>query len=174
MSSGEIITIFISVAGLVMPVILIISQNSMKSSQSNIANQLSALKEQGQTRGDHLESRITDVKMYVGEVIEGVNKAFDDLKNDVGQRQIIEEGLKRQILDEIHALTVKFEVIKKDVNIVQSLYDKRIEHEGEMRESIDEIKYELSNIKQKLRNSENDNKKIKRILKDNGMREKDD
>lgn len=170
----DILQVIFAILGLVTPIITLIVVNAMKTNQSNMTNQLSALKEQGQLRGDHLESKIVDVKVYVGEAIEGIKNDFADLKKDVGQRQIIEEGLKRQILDEIHALTVKFEVIKKDVNIVQSLYDKRIEHEGEMRESIDEIKYELSNIKQKLRNSENDNKKIKRILKDNGMREKDD
>jgi hypothetical protein len=170
----DVLQVIFAILGLVTPIITLIVVNAMKTNQSNMTNQLSALKEQGQLRGDHLESKIVDVKMYVGEAIEGIKNDFADLKKDVGQRQIIEEGLKRQILDEIHALTVKFEVIKKDVNIVQSLYDKRIEHEGEMRESIDEIKYELSSIKQKLRNSENDNKKIKRILKDNGMRENDD
>lgn len=168
------VQIVFAVLGLVAPVITLIIVSAMKTSQSSITLQLSSLKEQGKIRGDHLDSRITDVKMYVGEAIEGVNKAFDDLKTDVGQRQIIEEGIKRQILDEIHELSLKFEVIKKDVSIVQSLYDKRIEHEGEVKESIDELTYELKNLKKKVRGMENKQKNIDTAVRNNNLYSEDD
>jgi len=165
----EALQIIFPILGLVAPIFTLIVVNSIKTNQSHMDSKLAALKEQGAIRGEHLESKITDVKMYVKEVIEDVKNDFAELKSDVGQRQMIEDGLKQQILKEIHDLSMKFEVIKKDVNIVQGLYDKRIEHESEVKEALDEMKWELDGLKKKLRGVENKQKGINKVLKHNDI-----
>ena len=165
----DVLQIMFAVLGLVAPIITLIVMQSLKSNQSNITNQLKALKEQGTMRGDHLESKIIDVKLYVGEAIEGVKKDFAELKSDVGNRQMIEEGLKQQIITEMHEFSVRLEGLKKDVSIVQSLYDKRIEHEGEVKEAIDELSYEMKQLKKKVRGMENKQKNIDSAIRNNDL-----
>jgi hypothetical protein len=160
MSGTETTTIILSLASIAVPVFLVVVTNGMKSTQSDMLNQLKAIEEKGTLRGQHLEDKIIDIKTSVGE-----------LKQDIAQRQLIDEGIKQQLLKELHDLSVEIRVIKKDMSITQDLYDKRIEHEGEVLDKLSAMDYDLKSLQKKFRNLENKQKEHKEILRQNGINE---
>lgn len=171
MSGFEVFTIFLGVAGIAVPVFLTIVMNGMKATQRDMVNQLSAIDEKGSLRGQHLEEKIIDIKMSVSEAIRDVKTDFGELKQDVAQRQLMDEGIKQELLKELHQVGIKLRVIEKDLGIVQGLYDKRIEHESEVLDKVSGIEYDLTSVKKKLRKLENESNKQRELLKQNGIDE---
>ena len=171
MTGFEVFTIFLGVAGIVVPAFLAVLMNGVKSTQRDMVNQLSAIEEKGILRGQHLEEKIIDIKVSVSEAIRDVKDDFGELKQDVAQRQLMDEGIKQELLKELHEVSIKLRVIEKDLGIVQGLYDKRIEHEGEVLDKVNSLEYEVKSLQKKLRKLDNDQKEQKELLRQNGINE---
>lgn len=162
MSSGEIIMVLIGVVSSLITAYVALNQK-------NTSDQLRGLKEQGALRGQHLEDKIIDVKLYVKEIIDGVKEDFSSLKEDVGQRQMMDNAIKQEILKEMQQIRMELKEMEKDVSIMQDLYEKRIKHEGEVMDKIESISFDLDVVKRKSRKLDNEYKTIIRALRNNGI-----